>query len=155
MAFLKKQLSILPNATEGTKLFISGSISKSEPGSSLKQFQVEGNSNTFTMRVSHPYIRSRGKNLNGYIGFTSRNSETDMLGSNITTDRLRILNMGMAYDFVDRFRGVNLISGDLFKGINFLNATGPGSSNLSRADGRSDFTKFSGEMLRLQQLSPR
>ena len=142
----------VPISSEGTKLFISGSISKSEPGSSLKQFQVEGNSNTFTMRVSHPYIRSRGKNLNGYISFTSRNSETDILGSNITTDRLRVLNMGMAYDFVDRFRGVNLISVDLFKGINFLNATGPGSSNLSRADGRSDFTKFSGEMLRLQQL---
>lgn len=75
-----------------------------------------------------------------------------MLGSNITTDRLRILNMGMAYDFVDRYRGVNLFSVDLAKGIDFLDATGPGSANLSRADGRSDFTKLSGDMLRLQQL---
>ncbi|MZH05307.1 MAG: ShlB/FhaC/HecB family hemolysin secretion/activation protein [Nitrospinae bacterium] len=142
----------VPISSEGTKLFISGSISKSEPGSSLKQFEVEGDSNTFTMRVSHPFIRSRGKNLKGYFGFTSRNSETDLLGSNITTDRLRILNMGMAYDFVDRYRGVNLIAVDLFKGINIFDATEPGSGNLSRADGRSDFTKLSGEMLRLQQL---
>lgn len=142
----------VPISSEGTKLFISGSISKSEPGSSLKQFKVEGDSNSFTFRVSHPFIRSRGKNLKGYFGFTSRNSETDLLGSNITTDRLRILNMGMAYDYVDRFRGVNLISVDLSKGIDFMDATGPGSPNLSRADGRSDFTKLSGDVLRLQEL---
>ncbi|MEK9627605.1 MAG: ShlB/FhaC/HecB family hemolysin secretion/activation protein [Nitrospinota bacterium] len=142
----------VPISSEGTKLFISGSLSSSEPGSSLKQFEVEGDSNTVTFRISHPFIRSRGENLNGYVGFTSRNSKTDLLGSNITNDRLRILNMGMAYDFVDRFRGVNLISFDLFKGINIFDASEPGSSNLSRADGRSDFTKLSGEMLRLQQL---
>jgi hemolysin activation/secretion protein len=142
----------VPVSSEGTKLFVSGSFSKSEPGSSLKQFEVEGDSSSFTVRLSHPFIRSRGKNLKAYLGFTSRNSETDLLGANITKDRLRIINMGMAYDFVDRFRGINLISVDIAKGIDFLDATGPGSANLSRADGRSDFTKFSGDMLRLQQL---
>jgi hemolysin activation/secretion protein len=142
----------IPISSEGTKLFVSGSFSKSEPGSSLKQFEVEGDSSSFTVRLSHPFIRSRGKNLKSYLGFTSRNSETDLLGTNITKDHLRILNMGMAYDFVDRYRGVNLISVDLAKGIDFLDATGPGSVNLSRADGRSDFTKISGNILRLQQL---
>jgi hemolysin activation/secretion protein len=142
----------VPISSEGTKLFVSGSFSKSEPGSSLKQFEVEGDSSSFTVRISHPFIRSRGKNLKAHFGFTSRNSETDLLGTNITTDRLRILNMGMAYDFVDRYRGVNLISANLAKGIDFLDATGPGSANLSRADGRSDFTKISGDILRLQQL---
>ena len=142
----------VPVSSEGTKLFVSGSFSKSEPGSSLKQFEVEGDSSSFTVRLSHPFARSRGKNLKAYLGFTSRNSETDLLGTNITTDRLRIMNMGMAYDFVDRYRGVNLISVDLAKGIDFLDATGPGSANLSRADGRSDFTKLSGNILRLQQL---
>jgi len=142
----------IPISSEGTKLFVSGSFSKSEPGSSLKQFEVEGDSSSFTVRVSHPFIRSRGKNLKAYLGFTSRNSETDLLSTNITTDRLRILNMGMAYDYVDRYRGINLISVDLAKGLDFLDATGPGSANLSRADGRSDFTKISGDILRLQQL---
>jgi hemolysin activation/secretion protein len=142
----------VPISSEGTKLFVSGSFSKSEPGSSLKQFKVEGNSNSFTFRISHPFSRSRGKNVKAYFGFTSRNSETDLLGTNITTDRLRILNIGMAYDYVDRYRGINLISVDLAKGTNFFDATGPGSANLSRADGRSDFTKLSGDILRLQQL---
>jgi len=142
----------MPVSSEGTKLFISGSFSKSKPGSTLKQFNVEGDSNTFTVRASHPFIRSRGKNLKGYLGFTSRNSKTDLLNENITDDRLRILKLGMAYDFVDRLRGVNLFSLGLSKGMNIMDASGPGSLKLSRADGRSDFTKLSGDILRLQEL---
>ena len=142
----------MPVSSEGTKIFISGSFSKSQPGSTLKQFNVEGNSNTFTVRASHPFIRSRGKNLKGYLGFTSRNSKTDLLNENITDDRLRILKLGMAYDFVDRLRGVNLFSLGLSKGMNIMDASGPGSLKLSRADGRSDFTKLSGDILRLQEL---
>ena len=142
----------MPVSSEGTKIFISGSFSKSQPGSTLKQFKVEGNSNTFTVRASHPFIRSRGKNLKGYLGFTSRNSKTDLLNENITDDRLRILKLGMAYDFVDRLRGVNLFSFGLSKGMNIMDASGPGSLKLSRADGRSDFTKLSGDILRLQEL---
>ena len=142
----------IPVSSEGTKLFLSGSFSVSEPGSTLKQFDVEGNSNAFTFRLTHSFIRSRGKNLNGYMGFTTRNSETELLGSNITKDRLRIINIGTSYDFVDQYGGINLASFDLAKGVNLLDATGPGSENLSRADGRSDFTKFSGDFLRLQTL---
>ena len=44
----------IPISSEGTKLFISTSFSKSEPGSTLKQFQIEGNSNSLTIRASHP-----------------------------------------------------------------------------------------------------
>ena len=142
----------IPVSSEGSKLFLSSSLSFSEPGSTLKAFDVEGYSNTLMFKFTHPFIRSRGKNISGYMGFTARNSETDLLGSNITKDRLRIINIGASYDFVDHYFGVNLISFDLSKGVNLLDATGPGSDNLSRADGRSDFTKFSGDLLRLQKL---
>lgn len=63
------------------------------------------------------------------------------------------MNMGMAYDFVDRYRGINLISVDLAKSIDFLNAMGSCSANLWCADGRSNFIKLLGNILRLQQLS--
>ena len=92
--------------------------------------------------------------MKGYLGFTSRNSKTDLLNENITDDRLRILKLGMTYDFVDRLRGVNLFSLGLSKGMNIMDASGPGSLKLSRADGRSDFTKLSGDILRLQELGP-
>ena len=69
-------------------------------------------------------------------------------------DRLRIVNFGLAYDFVDKNRGVNLVSFNLSKGFDVFDSTKTGSQNLTREQGHSDFFKISGEMLRLQQLVP-
>ena len=139
-------------STEGTKLSVTTSISKSEPGSTLKVYQVEGDSNTFSLGLSHPFIRSRKENLKGHLSFTSRNSETDLLGSTLSKDHLRVIDFGISYDFLDRFLGVNLISIRMTKGVDMFGATKTGSANLSRSDGHSDFTKLSGDLLRLQQL---
>ena len=70
-----------PINQEGTRLFFSGSVSESEPGSSLKQFNINGDSSTMTLRLTHPFFRSRGKNLTGHLGFTGRDSTTKILGS--------------------------------------------------------------------------
>ena len=143
-----------PISSEGTKLFFSASISESEPGSVLKDFEVAGKSKTFTLKISHPFIRSRAENLTGSFGYTHRNSSTDILGVLDSEDRLRIVNIGLSYDFVDEHRGVNLVSFNLSKGFDIFEATETGSDNLTRDVGHSDFTKISGEMLRLQQLAP-
>jgi hemolysin activation/secretion protein len=60
----------------------------------------------------------------------------------------------MIYDNADRFRGINLFSVNVTQGLNILDATEAGSLNLSRSQGRSDFTKISGKIQRLQQLAP-
>lgn len=143
-----------PISSEGTKLFFSGSISDSEPGSTLKEFEVKGESKAFTLKLSHPFIRSRAENLTGSLGYTHRNSSTDILGAVDSEDRLRIVNLGVSYDFVDKHQGMNLLSFNLSKGFDVFGARRTGSDNLSRDVGHSDFTKISGEMLRLQQLAP-
>ena len=143
-----------PISSEGTKLYFSGSISNSEPGSSLKDFEVVGESKTFTLRISHPFIRSRSENFNGYFGYTNRDTETEILGQLDSEDRLRIFNLGISYDFVDKYRGVNLVSFNLSRGLDIFDSTETGSENLTRSAGHSDFTKITGEALRLQQLAP-
>ena len=143
-----------PISSEGTKLFFSGSFSESEPGSSLKSFEVAGESKTFTLRLTHPFIRSRSENLNGFLGYTNRDSETEILGELDSEDRLRIVNLGMSYDFVDEYRGINLVSFNLSKGFDIFDSTKTGTAKLTRLAGHSDFTKVTGEMLRLQQLAP-
>jgi hemolysin activation/secretion protein len=69
-------------------------------------------------------------------------------------DRLRIVNLGLSYDFVDQYRGVNLVSFNLSKGFDIFDSTKTESENLTRSVGHSDFTKLSGQVLRLQQLAP-
>jgi hemolysin activation/secretion protein len=143
-----------PISSEGTKLFFSASISDSEPGSALKSFEVAGESKTFTLKLAHPFFRSRSENLNGFVGFTNRDSETEILGELDSEDRLRIVNLGVSYDFVDKYRGINLVSFNLSKGFDIFDSTKTGSTKLTRPTGHSNFTKFNGEMLRLQQLAP-
>ena len=143
-----------PISSEGTKLFFSASFSDSEPGSVLKDFEVTGESKSFTLKITHPFIRSRAENLNGSMSYTHRNSTTDILGTLDSEDRLRIVNLGLSYDFVDQYRGVNLVSFNLSKGFDIFDSTKTGSENLTRSVGHSDFTKLSGQVLRLQQLAP-
>jgi hemolysin activation/secretion protein len=143
-----------PISSEGTKLFLSGSFSDSEPGSELEFFEVKGESKTFKLKITHPFIRSRSENLNGFIGYTNRDSETEILGKLDSEDRLRIFNLGASYDFVDRYQGVNLFSFNLSKGFDIFDATETGSEKLTRSRGHSDFIKFTGGALRLQQLAP-
>jgi len=94
-----------PVSNEGTTFRLSGAFSQSKPGSSLEAFNVEGESHTFSFSLNHPFIRSRGENLRGQLGYTHRNTETDILGSLDSEDRLRILKLGMVYDYADRLQG--------------------------------------------------
>ena len=144
----------VPINFEGTRIFLSGSVSESEPGSSLKQFDINGDSSTITLQLIHPFLRSRAKNLTGYLGFTGRNSKTKILGSLDSEDRLRVMNLGFSYDYSDEYKGINLIRLGLSQGLNIFKATESGSSNLSRSQGKSDFTKLTGSFLRIQNLAP-
>ena len=144
----------LPINQEGTRLFFSSSVSKSEPGSTLKQFDINGDSSSITLRLTHPFLRSRAKNLTGHLGFSGRNSTTKILGLLDSEDRLRVMNMGVSYDYADEYKGVNLIRLNLSKGLNIFDATESGSSNLSRSRGKSNFTKLTGNLMRIQNLSP-
>jgi hemolysin activation/secretion protein len=144
----------VPVTNEGTMFNLSGSFSNSQPGSSLEVFDVEGETFTFSAGLTHPFIRSRGENLRGHFSYTHRNTKTDILGTLDSEDRLRIVQLGAAYDYADRFRGVNLFSFNVSQGLNLLDATEPGSLNLSRSQGKSDFTKITGKLQRLQQLAP-
>lgn len=143
-----------PVSNEGTVMNLSGSISRSKPGSSLEALEVEGETHTFSFGLTHPFIRSRGENLRGRFSYTHRNTKTDILGALDSEDRLRVIDLEMIYDNADRFRGVNLISLKVSRGLNILDATEPGSLNLSRPRGKSDFTKIYGRLQRLQRLAP-
>jgi hemolysin activation/secretion protein len=77
-----------------------------------------------------------------------------ILGELDSEDRLRIVNLGVSYDFVDKYKGINLVSFNLSKGFDIFDSTETGSEQLTRSSGHSDFTKVSGEALRLQQLAP-
>lgn len=142
-----------PVGSEGTVLGLSGNISWSNPGSSLRQFDIEGQNRSLSASVSHPWIRSRRKNVSFQGSFTYKNTVTDLRSSRLTEDRLRVLRLGANADFSDRFRGVNLFGAEIAQGLDILNASGSGSIFRTRPSGREDFTKLTANAMRIQQFT--
>ncbi len=138
--------------SEGTKVAIFGSLSFTEPGHTLAPLNVEGDSSTFSVSLWQPFIRSRRQNFSGGLTFSHKNFQTDILGTLVTKDRLRVLTFEVTFDQADRFQGITLMNFQFNQGINIFDATEPGSPNLSRADGKSDFSKILINIWRLQQL---
>ena len=89
----------------------------------------------------------------GSLSFTIRDSRTDALGDKLSQDRLRIVAANVAYDFADGWGGSNLLTAELSKGLDLLNATESGSANLTRSGGRSDFRKLLVSAQRNQPLT--
>ena len=144
----------MPAPSVEAKSYFFSSGSRSQPGTDLEEFKLKGGSPNFMLKATHPFIRSRSKNLYANFSFIQRNSTTKFLGETDSEDKLRTANLGLSYDFVDDYRGVNLLNINWSQGFGFSGARGTGFSNLSNPEGRIGFTKFSGKVLRLQPLAP-
>ena len=118
------------------------STTKSTPGFTLKDSEVESDSFSWGIRASWRPIRQRNKNLTLSARLDSLNSNTDTFGTPLTRDRIRTFRMSATYDFIDKFKGANFISLTASKGLGILGASDEEDLNLSRADASSDFTKL-------------
>ncbi len=144
--------------SEGTRLILGYTISRSNPGSTLKPFMIESDNEKLVVLVVHPFIRSRSKNLSIRGQFDYITSESKILGAELFSDRLRVLRVGGSYDFIDAFRGINLIDAEFSQGLDILNESQPNpekntNANLSRLNGKTNFNKVNLEYSRLQYLS--
>lgn len=136
---------------EGTTLTLLASHTDSEPGAFLSPLNIESDAQSYVATIEHPFLRSRKENLRARAEISVRNSETDILGIQLSEDRLRVLRLGAAYDIADSYDGVNLIDAELSQGLDLFGASeaGPGRT---RIDGEPDFTKIELNLARLQDL---
>ncbi len=125
----------------------------SQPGDSVRPLDLYSLTTSGRIAVAHPFIRSRTETLRAGLSFTIRDSRTDALGDKLSQDRLRIVAANVSYDFADGWGGSNLLTAELSKGLDILNATESGSANLSRSGGRSDFRKLLVSAQRNQPLT--
>ncbi|MBL0317740.1 MAG: ShlB/FhaC/HecB family hemolysin secretion/activation protein [Alphaproteobacteria bacterium] len=138
--------------SEGTRLLLRGALSKAHSGGTLEPLDIKGESTLLEASLLHPLIRSRQQNLNLYLTQQVLDSSVDLLGSEIAEDRVRHISGKAAYDFTDRFSGVNLLEGELVQGLDILNATNDGLGR-SRANGNHVFTRGNFRATRLQALT--
>lgn len=136
-------------------------VSKSQPGGDLEILEIESDSTTLVTAVEYPLIRSRIKNLSLrseldiYDSESTRLSSADGSESLATEDKLRSLRLGLVFDNIDRYRGVNLLDIELSKGLDIFSASERGEAGLSRELGDPEYTKLHFYAARLQSIAPR
>ena len=138
---------------EGTNLGFGFSYSRTEPGYTLKVFDIDGTAYTATLRATHPIIRSRTMNwyVRGAGVYRDVESEINQIAPGETNDHLWVARLGSQFDFVDRFGGVTLLDVELSKGLPVFNYTKRGDTS-SRPEGTANFFKATGQISRLQSL---
>lgn len=145
---------------EGVRLNLSATYSRSKPAGALADLKPLGKSVAWHVGTDYPMIRSLARTLRVGVAFTALNNRVDLLGTQFSNDKVRYLSFTANYDVVDVLFGdsrpaSNLINVELSQGFNTLGATATGSSNLSRANGHSNFTRLNLEATRIQSLPDR
>lgn len=129
------------------------SKSNTAPGFTLKSNDIKSESINYGIYFDSPIKISREKSLNMKFGLNFKNVRSDFFNTKLYEDEIRVAEIGFDFESQDKFGGINTGNLTVSKGLNILNAKETGSSLMSRAEGKSDFTKISLSQNRLQQIS--
>lgn len=147
---LRHEARILPE----TSALFSISKTRSNPGFTLSQFDIESQSFSWNVELKQQLIRQRNQNLDAGLSFAYRNSDTDILDTISSRDRIRAARAKLNYDGRGPFMGFNIVNLTLSRGIEGLGANNDGDANLSRPAAEPDFTVINARWQRQQFITP-
>jgi len=140
-----------PIGSDGFHVSVLASTSDLDSGSELDATEIESGASRLQLRAWYPIIRSSKQNLwlSGTLQYGDfRETSFDQT---ITADRLRVARVRLNY-WLSHHKGSSSISFEGSQGFNVLDATERDEANLSRFDGRSDFTKATLYLSRTQGI---
>jgi hemolysin activation/secretion protein len=137
--------------SEGAKLVLAGSYSRTRPGASLDSSNIDGWSATGSVGANYPILRSRQTNwfVNG--DFDVRDTDVQSQNIRLYRDKISALRVGTTYDFMDRWLAVSRMETTVSEGVNWWN--GNEGSVQSRPTGQTTFTKVASTVTRIQPIS--
>lgn len=143
-----------PLGDNGMLFSLTGSYTKTRPGFTLKDLDLEGTSKYWSAAVNYPWIRSRRANLYTQLLFDYLNGDTNFQTGEIFNDHIRSLRLRGYFDYLDNAKGFNTASLQFSQGLNILDASTQDQSDpLSRPNGKADYSKANLDLSRLQQLN--
>lgn len=155
MAFYEGQYE-LPVGSSGTVLTFLGQHNDGH-ADTFSFLNANSSGDTFVMRVTHPWIRSREQTVKTTAAFTWFDGKSEYLDEPdlppSSDDRIRALRLGASWDFIDGYGGRNLLKAEVSQGLDVMGASTESRLNPSRYGGETDFTKLTFDAQRLQDLS--
>jgi len=144
-----------PIGTWGTKFHVTGSVTDTDPGWDLQQFDVRGHAWDADIGLTHPFIRSRNENLLGRLNLDWRKVKSSNNIEDTRTDRIVSLRAGGRYEFLDQLLGIaaNTVDVEVSKGLSLFGTSEEGDANMSRALADPQATKMEAEIQRLQRIT--
>jgi hemolysin activation/secretion protein len=139
----------------GSTLGLSLSNSRSQPKLELAALNIQSQVNSLVGTWAQPLKRSREENLRSVVQLEWRDVRTDLSGAPFTHDRLHIARIGLSYDRADSFDGITAARAIVHQGLSNPKAASSDGVQPTRVNGRTDFTKLTLDVSRLQQLGAR
>lgn len=131
---------------------VSGSYIRAEPGSTLAANDIQSDSAELEMGFIWQPTRQWLENLSFGLHFMGRNTDSDILGLPLTSDKVRALRANMAYDNADFWNGHSFWNITFSKGVKWFGSSEKGDLDLSRGDADPDFTKLELSYTRYQPV---
>jgi len=153
MLFARASYSI-PLNTLGTRLGAYYAIGDYELGREFAVLKMKGKIESYGIYVSHPFIRKRLQSLTAELGFDAKNITQEILGTEVSKDKIRSLRGGIAYESTDT-TGRSLASLFITQGLgNNLGGMDNNSRFASRHGADNRFTKANIDVMRIQRILP-
>jgi hemolysin activation/secretion protein len=145
-----------PLGISGLRINLNGDFTETNPGFTLRDFDLVGYNKSWGIRLEYPLLRTRTKNFWLHGKFDWMDSHTDFIATPILRDHIRSVRFGVLYDFVDKWRGSNFINLEFSKGLSCLGASPlEPLTPLTRYHGRSNYNKINMGVSRYQSLGTR
>lgn len=128
------------------------SVTKAHPGYTLAPLDIESVATDVNLGVGYQWLRQRDQNLSTKLTLEGRNVDSDLAGTPLTRENVRVVRANVSYDVTDALKGSNVANVTLSQGIDGLGSSKKGDINLSRSEAEPDFTKLEVNLSRLQEL---
>lgn len=135
------------------KVELTAGYTQAEPGYTIKPRDIESEALNAGIALNYQVIRQRQENLSFKLAFDGRNSDSTIIGAELTKDRIRALRVSGTYDRTDDWYGYNVVNMTLSQGVSLFGASNADDLNLSRDGAKPNFTKAEIEYSRLQGIT--
>lgn len=151
MSFAQLSYSQVLNV-EGLTLGLSASQARTQPGDTLRAFDVRGYSDAMALTLSSPWLRTRNHSLLARVTYDQADIRSEILGARVSDDKIRALRTGLTWRRLDALDGQNNLDVDFSRG---LGGTQGGDALKSRVGADGHFSKLTFDYARYQPLGGR